>query len=76
MQNQTISELYADDNKSKYSRNRKNILKSAKQFYGKLYTKEITFKAATTEFLSKIPSRLLIRFFLMKNLTFAGRKYI
>ena len=26
MKNQTISELYADDNKSKYSRNPKDIL--------------------------------------------------
>ena len=77
MQNmQTISELYTDDNKSKYSRNRKNILKSVKQFYEKLHTKVITFKAATTEFLSKIPNRLFIRFFLMNSLTFAGQKYI
>ena len=31
MQNQTIFELYTDDNKSKYSSNTKNILKSAKK---------------------------------------------
>ena len=31
MQNQTIFELYTDDNKSKYSSNPKNILKSAKK---------------------------------------------
>ena len=30
MQNQTIFELYTDDNKSKYSSNTKDILKSAK----------------------------------------------
>ena len=30
MQNQTIFELYADDNKSKYSSNPKDILKSEK----------------------------------------------
>ena len=57
MQNQTMSELYTDDNKSKYSSNPKYILKSAKKFYEKLYTKETTSKAAITEFLSKIPNR-------------------
>ena len=31
MKNQTIFELYIDDNKSKYSRNPMNILKSAKK---------------------------------------------
>ena len=57
MQNQTTSELYANDNKSKYSKNCKIILKSSKKIYENLYTKQITSKAATTEFLSKIPSR-------------------
>ena len=32
MQNQTIFELYTNDNKSKYSSNPKDILKSAKNF--------------------------------------------
>ena len=32
MKNQTIFELYTDDNKSKYSSNPKAILKSAKFF--------------------------------------------
>ena len=32
MQNQTIFQLYTDDNKSKYSSNPKDILKSAKIF--------------------------------------------
>ena len=31
MENQTISKLYTDDNKSKYSSNHMNILKSAKK---------------------------------------------
>ena len=31
MQNQTIFELYTDDDKSKYSSNPKDILKSAKK---------------------------------------------
>ena len=56
MQNQTIFELYTDDNKSKYCSNPKDILKSAKKVYEKLYTKQ-TSTAATTEFLSKIPNR-------------------
>ena len=47
MQHQTISELYTDDNKSKYSSNPKDILKSAKTFYKKLY-KETTANAAAT----------------------------
>ena len=38
MQNQTIFELYTDDNKSKYSSNPKDILKSKKTIM-KLYTK-------------------------------------
>ena len=41
MQNGTISELYSDDKKSKYSSNPNDILKSAKNFNEKLYTKEI-----------------------------------
>ena len=28
-----------------------------KYFYGKFYTKEVSFKTATTEFLSQIPNR-------------------
>ena len=55
MQNQTIFELYTDDNKSKYSSNPKDILKSAKKIM-KLYTKW-TSTAATTEFVCKIPNR-------------------
>ena len=39
MQNQTIFELYIDDNKSKYYRNAKGIFKSAKKNYENLYTK-------------------------------------
>ena len=31
MQNQTLSELYTDDNKSKYSSNLKDIFKSEKK---------------------------------------------
>ena len=57
MQNQTIPELYIDHNKSKQSSNPTDILKFAKNFYEKLYTKETTSKVLTTEFLSKIPNK-------------------
>ena len=57
MRNQTISELHIDDNKSKHSSNLTDILKSAKNFCEKFYTKETTFKAPTTTFLNKVPNR-------------------
>ena len=60
MKNQTIFELYTDDNKSKYSSNPMNILKSAKKNM-KLYTK-LTSTAATTEFAWKIPNRKKISY--------------
>ena len=55
MQSQTIFELYTDDNKSKYSSNPKDILKSEKKKKEKekLYTKR-TSTAATNEFVQKI----------------------
>ena len=56
MQNQTIFELYPDNNKSKYSSNPKDLVKSEKKNYEKFYTKR-TFTAATTEFFWKIPNR-------------------
>ena len=57
MENQTIfEELYTDDNnKSKYSSNPKEILKSAKKIM-KPYTKW-TSTAATTDFVCKISNR-------------------
>ena len=62
MHNQTISELYIDDNQSKHSRNPTDILKSAKKFLWKtLYQTDTaaskTSKTVTTEFISKIPNR-------------------
>ena len=57
MQNKTISELYTDDKKSKYSSNPNDILKSAKTFYGKLYTKKSTSKTASAKIVSKIANR-------------------
>ena len=38
-ENQTISELYTADKKTRYSSNPTDILKSAKNFYEKFYTK-------------------------------------
>ena len=55
MKRQTKFKLYTDDNKSKYSSNPKGILKSAKKVM-KIYTKW-TSKAATAEFVCKIPNR-------------------
>ena len=55
MKSQTIFELHTDDNKSKYSRNPKDIPKSKKTIM-KLYTKW-TSTAATTEFVCKIPKK-------------------
>ena len=54
MKNQAIFELYTDDNKSKYSSNPKDILKSAKKVM-KLYTKG-TSTDATTETVCEIPN--------------------
>ena len=57
LQNQTKSELYVDDNKSKYSSNPKELLKYTKKNYKTLSTMETISEAATTKFLSKIPNR-------------------
>ena len=46
LQNQTISELYTDDQKSKCSSNPNDILKYAKNFYENLHTKENVSKSA------------------------------
>ena len=47
MKNQTIFELYTDDNKSKYSSNPKDILKSVKQIIKNSTSRAST--AATTK---------------------------
>ena len=44
MQNQTVSELYTDDKKTKYSSKPKDILQSAKKFYEKLFSESQTPK--------------------------------
>ena len=55
MKNQTIFELYTGDNKSKYSSNPKEILKSEKKKKKKKLKRTST--AATIEFVRKIPNR-------------------
>ena len=55
MKNRTIFEFYNDDNKSNYSSNSKDILKSANKIM-KLYTKWTSTAAATTEAVRKVPS--------------------
>ena len=67
MENQTVFELYTDDNKFKYSSNPKDILKYAKKIM-KLYIKW-TSTAATTEFLTE-------RKYLMNTLIFVRLKYL
>ena len=57
MQNQAISDLYTDDKKPKYFSNPYDILKSAKTFHEKLYTKERTSKTATAELFSNISNK-------------------
>ena len=59
MKNQTIFELYTDHNKSKYSSNPMDILKSEEKKM-RLCTKW-TSTAATTEFARKTPNRNKIR---------------
>ena len=54
MKNQTRFELCTDDNKSKYSSNPKDILKSAKKLWN---STPWTSTAATSEFVCKIPNR-------------------
>ena len=56
MQNQTISKLYIYDQKSKYSSNPNDILKSAKNFYENLCIRENVSKSAIDELLNKIPT--------------------
>ena len=55
LQNQTISELYTDE----YSNpsNPKEISRSTKKIYEKIFTKDTSSKAATTGFLNKTPNR-------------------
>lgn len=62
MPNWTISELYANDKKPKYSSSSNDVLKSAKTIDEKLYAKETISKTATFDFFNKIPKRKKIPF--------------
>ena len=59
MQNEAISELYANDKKSKFSSNSEDILKSAKKFYENLFTGENISKSAINKLL-KYPTNILV----------------
>ena len=65
MKNQTIFELYTDDNKSKYSSNPKDILKSAKK--KKQQQQQQNFKKWKST-PSELPQLLLLNLF-AKSLT-------
>ena len=73
MQNQTISELYVDDKKTKSVSNTKDILTSAKSFYDNLYTKENVSKSAMNDLLTKIPNH---KKYLMNILNFVKQKFL
>ena len=49
MQNQTISDLYTDDNKSRFSNNPQDTVKLVKNYYKKIYTKEAASNASTSK---------------------------
>ena len=72
MQNQTISELYTDDNKSKYSRNPKDILKLAKKFMKNFIPGKLP-QPLLQNFLAK---SLAERKYVMSNLIFVRLKYL
>ena len=57
IRNEKISELYTNEKKSKYSSKPNDILKPAKSFYKKLYTKEGMSKTAIAEPFSKNSNR-------------------
>ena len=68
LQNQTISELYTDDNKSKYSSNFKDIFKSVKKKIMKHFTLRRQLpKLLLLNFLAKFITE---RKYLMNSLTF------
>ena len=70
MQNQTISETYTDDNKSKHSSNPTDFLKSAKKITMKNFIpKRQLPKLPLLNLLVKLP---IERKYLMNNFTFSG----
>ena len=74
MQNQTIFESYADDNKSKYFSNPKDILKSEKK---KKYMKNSTSSGLPQLLLLNLFRKFLTeRRYLMNTLIFVRLKYL
>ena len=73
MQNQTMSELYTDDKKTKYSSNPNDILKSAENFYEKLYTKRQPPKLLLLKFLAKFITETKYQ---MNNFTFVRLNFL
>ena len=73
LQNQTISELYTDDNESKYSSNPKDIFKSGTKFLRHFTLRRQLPKLLVLNFL---PKSLTERKYPMNNLTFVKRKYL
>ena len=73
LQNQTISELYTDDNKSKYYSHHKNILKSVKKFMKNFAPRRQLRKLLLLNFSANF---LTDRKYLLNNITFVRRKYI
>ena len=70
MQNQKISELYTDNNKSKYSSNSKDTIKSWKNFVKNPKPCTQLPKLLLVDFLAR-----LLTEYLMNNLPFARQKY-
>ena len=73
MQNQRIYELYTDDEKAKYSSKPNDILKSAENFYEKLYFKTQPPKLLLLNFLAKFITKPKSK---MKNFTFVKLKFL
>ena len=72
MQNQTIITLYVEDNKSKYSSNPKDILKSAK----KVMKNSTPSKVPLLLLLNLLAKFLTERKYLMNTLIFVRLKYL
>ena len=75
LQNQTTFKLYTDDNKSKYSSNAKETLKSVKKCYEALHftPRRQLPKLLILNFLAKFLTEWK---YIMNNLTFVRQKYL
>ena len=70
----SISELHTDDQKSKYSSNPEDLFKSDKK--RKIYKTKTIYKATTTKFLGKIPTKKKAFNQLINSLNYLGRKFL